>query len=133
MSWADCTAPSAARATRQSMRRFSAARSMAGGSAATMPPTVLEYSEEENSRARAEVASGEWRVASEAEEEPAGLADSPCATASEFAPSRRRVKSPGLREANLSTRETSLRKPNTPITGVGGIDLPRVSLFNLPL
>src|SRR5216683_2817785 len=64
MSWADWTAPAAARATRQSWRRFSAARSMAGGSPATMPAIVLEYSEEENSRANSEVASGEWRVAS---------------------------------------------------------------------
>src|SRR2546422_9692747 len=51
MSWADCTAPSAASATRQSIRRFSAARSMAGGSPATMLEIILEYSEEENSRA----------------------------------------------------------------------------------
>src|SRR5438445_12101882 len=55
MSWADWTAPSAASATRQSIRRFSAARSMAGGSPATMFVMVLEYSEEENSRARARV------------------------------------------------------------------------------
>src|SRR6266853_366443 len=51
MSWADRRAPSAARVTRQSWRRFSAARSMAGGSPATMAAMVLEYSEEENSRA----------------------------------------------------------------------------------
>src|SRR5262249_51752067 len=50
MSWADSTAPAEARATRQSMRRFSAARSMAGGSPETRPAMVLEYSEEENSR-----------------------------------------------------------------------------------
>src|SRR5271169_4385394 len=54
MSWADCTEPSEARATRQSMRRFSAARSMDGGSPETMPAIVLEYSEEENSRAASE-------------------------------------------------------------------------------
>src|SRR2546427_10056772 len=53
MSWADWTVPSAARATRQSWRRFSAVRSMAGGSPATRPEIVLEYSEEENSRAAA--------------------------------------------------------------------------------
>src|SRR5207302_1269806 len=35
ISWADCSEPSAARPTRQSMRRFSAARSIAGGSPAT--------------------------------------------------------------------------------------------------
>src|SRR6266404_9151166 len=63
MSWADWRTPSAARATRQSWRRFSAASAMAGGSPATMPAIVLEYSEEENSRAGSEVASGEWRVA----------------------------------------------------------------------
>src|SRR6267378_4600006 len=51
-SCADCSVPSAASATRQSWRRFSAARSMAGGSPATMPEMVLEYSEEENSRAK---------------------------------------------------------------------------------
>src|SRR5579864_3611036 len=53
MSWADCTEPSEARATRHSIRRFSAARSMAGGSPETMPAMVLEYSDEENSRASA--------------------------------------------------------------------------------
>src|SRR5437667_12732299 len=99
---------------------------MAGGSPATMPAIVLEYSEEENSRARAEVASGEWRVASGAEEEPAGLADSPCTTAPEFAPSRRRMTSPSLRKAIFGTREASSRMPRTPITGVGYIDLPSV-------
>src|SRR6266849_763972 len=51
MSWADWTLPSAASATRQSIRRLSAMRSMTGGSPATMPPIVFEYSEEENSRA----------------------------------------------------------------------------------
>src|SRR5580693_590776 len=74
MSWADWREPSAARATRQSIRRFSAARSMAGGSPATMAAMVLEYSEEENSRASSEVASGEWRVAS-SEDGEARLAD----------------------------------------------------------
>src|SRR5580700_7809973 len=54
MSWADWREPSEARATRQSRRRFSAARSMAGGSPETMPAIVLEYSEEENSRAASE-------------------------------------------------------------------------------
>ena len=53
-SWAVCTAPSAANATRQSMRRFSAARSMAEGSPETMAAIVLEYSLEENSRADSE-------------------------------------------------------------------------------
>src|SRR5580658_7888451 len=54
MSWADCTEPSEARAIKQSMRRFSAARSIAGGSPETMPAMVLEYSDEENSRAASE-------------------------------------------------------------------------------
>src|SRR5580658_10686413 len=50
-SWQDSRQPSEARATRQSISRFSEARSMAGGSPETMPAVVLEYSEEENSRA----------------------------------------------------------------------------------
>src|SRR5437016_7729711 len=54
ISWADCSEPSAARPTRQSMRRFSAARSIAGGSPATIPAIALEYSLEENSRASAQ-------------------------------------------------------------------------------
>src|SRR5215470_18427046 len=81
MSWADATTPLEASATRQSMRRFSAARSMAGGSPATMAAMDLEYSEEE----KEEVASGEWRVASDSEEEP----------------SRKRIMSPGVRKAIL--------------------------------
>ena len=38
------------------MRRFSAARSMAGGSPETMEAMVLEYSDEENSRERVDTA-----------------------------------------------------------------------------
>src|SRR5947207_11627195 len=72
MSWADRTRPPDARAARPSMRRFSASSSMAGGSPATIPPIVLEYSEEENSREKA-----------------AGLTAR--ARASVFEPSRRRM------------------------------------------
>src|SRR5713226_8365554 len=103
MSWADCTAPSAASATRQSWRRFSAARSMAGGSPATMPASVLEYSEEEYSR---------W-VPGWAQS--AG-ADAPTA---EVDPSSRTMMSPSWRKAIFRTREASSRMPRTPMTGVG--------------
>src|SRR5437016_8987805 len=51
ISCADWMAPAAPRATRQSIRRCSAVSSMAGGSPATIPAMVLEYSEEENSQA----------------------------------------------------------------------------------
>ena len=61
-SWAECKVPAAASATSESCRRFSAARSMAGGSPATMFARIFEYSEEENSRANSETASGVGRV-----------------------------------------------------------------------
>src|SRR6185295_18002730 len=50
-SCADSTRFCWARAIRSCWRRFSAARSMAGGSPATIEAIALEYSEEENSRA----------------------------------------------------------------------------------
>src|SRR6266404_1233307 len=65
MSWADWMAPAAGRATRQSWRRFSAARSMAGGSPATMPAIALEYSEEENSRRASETEKADSSLRSE--------------------------------------------------------------------
>src|SRR5260370_1404223 len=75
-------------------------------SVATMLAIVLEYSEEENSRAKSEVASGEWRVASFRSPSPASPASS-------------KITSPGLRKAILRTREASSRMPRTPMTGVG--------------
>src|SRR5580704_6031713 len=98
ISWADWSEASEARATRQSIKRFSAARSIAGGSPETMPAMVLEYSDEENSRATSPVG--------------AGLA--PAAR-----PSRRTMTSPSARNALFRTREASSRMPRMPITGVG--------------
>src|SRR6267142_279544 len=94
MSCADCTEPAAASATRQSMRRFSAARSIAGGSPATMPPIVFEYSDDENSR----------RVSSPDEESAA---------------SSKMIMSPAFRNATLSAFDASSRMPRMPMTGVG--------------
>src|SRR3979490_400606 len=48
MSWADCRAASAASARRQSIRRFSAARSMAGGSPPTLARVALGHLGGEN-------------------------------------------------------------------------------------
>src|SRR5713226_471413 len=101
MSWADWTVPSAARAMRQSMRRFSAARSMAGGSPATTLAIVFEYSEEENSR---------WVPSRGA---------ACCAPTVEAEPLRMMMMSPSLRKAIFTTCEASSRIPRTPITGVG--------------
>src|ERR1700674_4167699 len=91
-SWADWTDPSAASATRQSIRRFSAARSMVGGSPATMPPTVFEYSEEENSPAAFCEEGTMYRAPAVAP-----------------TPSNNKIMSPSSRKAILRTREASSR------------------------
>src|SRR6266852_8007603 len=101
MSCADCRAPSAASARRQSIRRFSPTRSMAGGSHAVMPAIVFEYSEEENSRWVPR-----WGAAC-------------CAPTAELDPSSRRITSPSSRKAIFRTCEASSRMPRTPMTGVG--------------
>src|SRR6266850_1179963 len=100
-SCAERTAPFAASATRHSCSRFSAARSIAGGSPATMPLIVLEYSLDENSR----------RASSR------GAAC--CAPDARVAPSSKTIMSPSSRKPIFSTREASSRIPSTPITGVG--------------
>src|SRR5882724_4462018 len=94
ISWADWTARASARATRQSMRRFSAARSTAGGSPATRAPTVLEYSEEENSRRASRLDAA-------------------------VAPSSSKMTSPALWKAIFRAFEESSRMPRMPMTGVG--------------
>src|SRR5882762_5679693 len=106
ISWADCTAPSAASAMRQSWRRFSAPRSMEGGSPATMAAIALEYSEEENSRA-SPVGAG---LAPRADDPRVGPTPKP---------SSKTMTSPSSRKAILRTREASSRMPRTPMTGVG--------------
>src|SRR5579864_6688845 len=116
MSWADCTEPSEARATRQSMRRFSAARSMAGGSPATMEAMALEYSDEENSRCASNCTCRGAACCALATEVSA-LEMSPLTA--ENRPSRRRITSPSLRKAIFKTFEASSMMPRTPMTGVG--------------
>src|SRR6266403_495732 len=101
MSCAERTAPFAASATRHSCRRFSPARSIAGGSPATIPLIVLEYSLDENSR----------RASSR------GAAC--CAPDTRTAPSSKTIRSPSSRKPIFRTREASSRIPSTPITGVG--------------
>src|SRR6267142_1173599 len=97
-SCAERTAPFAASATRHSCRRFSAARSIAGGSPATMPLIVLEYSLDENSR----------RASSSC---PAC-----CAPDARAATSSKTIMSPSSRKPIFRTREASSRIPSTPIT-----------------
>src|SRR2546430_11231552 len=106
ISCADWMAPSAPRATRQSIRRFSAVSSMAGGSPATIPAMVLEYSEEENSQATRGDGLPRWGTAC-------------CPPTEEFDPSNRTTASPGSRKAIFRTCEASSITPTTPMTGVG--------------
>src|SRR5260221_6792006 len=96
-----------ASATKQSISHFSAPSSMEGGSPATMPEMVLEYSEEENSRWRADDA-----VARRAAPE-------------ELAPLRRTMMSPSLRQAVFRTFQASARVPRMPGNGVGHIRFAR--------
>src|SRR5580693_7061194 len=89
MSWADWSEPSDARAMRQSIRRFSAARSMAGGSPETTPAMVLEYSDEENSHAPSKACSSCRGAACRARSD----------EATAFEPSSNRMRSPSERNA----------------------------------
>src|SRR5208283_282580 len=100
-SCADCSVPASAKVTRQSITHFSAPSSIAGGSPATMPPIVLEYSLEENSRCFPP-RGGAW-----------------CAAFEEVDPSSSTITSPSFRNATFKTFDASSRIPNIPITGVG--------------
>src|SRR5208283_4427148 len=100
-SCADCSVPALARLTRQSITHFSAPSSIAGGSPATMPPIVFEYSEEENSRCLP----------------PRGPACGPALE--EVAPSSSTITSPALRNAIFKTLLAFSRMPRMPIVGVG--------------
>src|SRR5580692_1773474 len=101
ISCADCTVPSAASATIQSISHFSAPNSIAGGSPATISAIVFEYSDEENSRCFPP-RGGAW-----------------CAAFDDVAPSSSTITSPSLRNAIFKTFEASSSTPKIPIVGVG--------------
>ena len=75
------------------------AKSMAGGSPATIPAILFAYSEEENSR-----------VAIALDFKPASV---------RFLPSSNKITSPGFRNPIFMTRLASSKIPSIPITGVG--------------
>src|SRR5205814_8589504 len=93
---------------------------MAGGSPATMPEIVLEYSEEENSRRDVSAEGTMYRAPMVA------VSFGP-------APSGGRMTSSSFGKAILRRREASSSMPRTLITGVGLIELERVAMYKLRL